>query len=129
MKPHKISTHLDYSDSCCFHIFLLFVWLSWNFCKVSGNLISNWTWKFELSIFKNKKVLFLKKKLSHYQYQNKKKFVYWLNFPEGFEKNSRRKSGEIASQTPVEYCVSFFKKNWLIFCKILSYWLFLLFVE
>ena len=31
------------------------------FCEVSRILISNWTWKFQLSILKNKKVLFLKK--------------------------------------------------------------------
>ena len=31
------------------------------FCEVSQILISNWTWKFQLSILKNKKVLFLKK--------------------------------------------------------------------
>ena len=31
------------------------------FCEDSRILISNWTWKFQLSILKNKKVLFLKK--------------------------------------------------------------------
>ena len=42
-------------------------------CKVSQNSISNWTWKFQLSILKNKKVLFLKKKsLSRCLLQNKK---------------------------------------------------------
>ena len=30
------------------------------FCEVSRILILNWTWKFQLSILKNKKVLFLK---------------------------------------------------------------------
>ena len=30
------------------------------FCEVSRNSISNWTWKFQFSILKNKKVLFLK---------------------------------------------------------------------
>ena len=30
------------------------------FCELSWILISNWTWKFQLSILKNKKVLFLK---------------------------------------------------------------------
>ena len=38
-------------------------------CEVSRNSISNWTWKFQLSILKNKKVLCLKKNC---QYQNKK---------------------------------------------------------
>ena len=43
------------------------------FCEVSRNLISNWTWKFQLSILKNKKVLFLKKIfLSRCQFQNNK---------------------------------------------------------
>ena len=32
------------------------------FCEVSQNPISNWTWKFQRPILKNKKVLFLKKK-------------------------------------------------------------------
>ena len=31
------------------------------FCEVSRNPISNWTWKFQHSILKNKKVLLLKK--------------------------------------------------------------------
>ena len=59
MKPHKISTHLAYSDNCYFHHFYR---LSdeLKFCKVSRNSISNWTWEFQLSILKNKKVLFLK---------------------------------------------------------------------
>ena len=37
-------------------------WAEWlEFCEVSGNSISNRCWKFQLSILKNKKVLFLKK--------------------------------------------------------------------
>ena len=55
-----------------FSYFSIVCLIELKFCKVSGNSISNWTWKFELSIFKNKKVLFLKKKLSRCQYQNKK---------------------------------------------------------
>ena len=51
------------------------------FCEVSRNSFSNRCWKFQLSILKNKKVLFLKKYfLSRCQYQNKKNFVYWPNF-------------------------------------------------
>ena len=43
------------------------------FCEVSRNPISNWTWKFQRSILKNKKVLFLKKIFfGRCQYQNKK---------------------------------------------------------
>ena len=51
------------------------------FCKVSWNSISNWIWKFQLSILKNKKVLFLEKKLSRRQYQNKKAFFTDSIFP------------------------------------------------
>ena len=72
MKPHKISTHLAYSDNCYFHLFFIGCLIELKFCKVSWNSISKWTWKFQLSILKNKKVLFLKKNLSRCQYQNKK---------------------------------------------------------
>ena len=78
MKPHKISTHLAYSDNCYFHLFLSVVWLSWNFARFHEIQFQT-----ELESF-NKKVLYLKKNLSRWQYQNKKSFVYWLNFPEGF---------------------------------------------
>ena len=55
------------------------------FCEVSQNSISNWTWKFQLSILKNKKVLFLKKKFfKPLSISKQKSFVYWLNFSEGF---------------------------------------------
>ena len=57
------------------------------FCKVSRNSISKWTWKFQLSILKNKKVLFLKKIfLGPLSKSKQKSFVYWLNFLEGFGK-------------------------------------------
>ena len=39
----------------------VFVWMSWNFCKVSQNSKSNRCWKFQLSILINNKVVFLKK--------------------------------------------------------------------
>ena len=56
------------------------------FCEVSRIKISNWTWKFQLSILKNKKVLFLKKIIFWpLSISKQKTFVYWLNFPEGFE--------------------------------------------
>ena len=55
------------------------------FCEVSRILISNWTWKFQLSILKNKKVLFLKKYfLGRTTKVDPKDGVYWLNFPKGF---------------------------------------------
>ena len=47
------------------------------YCEVSRILISNWTWKFQLSILKNKKVFFTAKK-------HPKDGVSRLNFPEGF---------------------------------------------
>ena len=73
MKSHKISTHLAYSDNCYFHLFFIGCLIELKFCKVSWNSIPKWTWKFQLSILKNKKVLFLKKNfLSRCQYQNKK---------------------------------------------------------
>ena len=71
---------------------LLFSWffigclIKLKFCKVSRNSISKWTWKFQLSILKNKKVLFLKKKNSKPLSKSKQKsFVYRLNFLEGFD--------------------------------------------
>ena len=57
----------------------------WKFCEVSQILISNWTWKFLLSILKNKKVLFLKKySFGHRQYQNKKALFTDSIFREDF---------------------------------------------
>ena len=56
------------------------------FCEVSRILISNWTWKFQLSIFKNKKVLILKKYfLSRTAKIHPKDCISRLNFTEGFE--------------------------------------------
>ena len=43
-----------------FSFFLSVVWLSWNFVRFHEIPFSNWFWKFQLSILKNKKVLFLK---------------------------------------------------------------------
>ena len=69
----------------CFFIGCL---IELKFCKVSRNSISNWTWKFQLSILKNKKVLFLKKKiLGRCQYQNKKALFTDPIFSEGFGSN------------------------------------------
>ena len=56
------------------------------FCEVSGNSFSNRRWKFQLSIIKNKKVLFLKKNfLSRTTKIHPKNGVCRLNFPEGFD--------------------------------------------
>ena len=55
------------------------------FCEVSWNAFSNRCWKFQFSILKNKKVLFLKKYfLSRGQYQNKKALFTDSIFREGF---------------------------------------------
>ena len=58
-----------------FRQFLSSIFLLLKFCEVSQNSVSNRCWKFQLSILKNKKVLFLKKySLGRCQY--KKNFVY-----------------------------------------------------
>ena len=66
-------------------VFSIHCLIELKFCEVSRNSISNWTWKFHLSILKNKKVLFLKKKiLSCCQYQNKKPLCSDSIFRKGF---------------------------------------------
>ena len=68
-----------------FSSFFISCLIELKFCKVSWNSISNWTWKFQLSILKNKKVLLLKKIFfKPLSISKQKSFVYWLNFPEGF---------------------------------------------
>ena len=47
-------------------------------------LFSNRYWKFQFSILKNKKVLYIKKKIKLLSISKQKSFVYCLNFPEGF---------------------------------------------
>ena len=55
------------------------------FCEVSRNSFSNRFCKFQLSILKNKKNLFLKKFFfKPLSISKQKSFVYCLNFPEGF---------------------------------------------
>ena len=80
-----VSTHLAYSDNCYFHPFFIVCLIELKFCKVSWNSISKWTWKFQLSLLKNKKNLFLKKNFfGPLSISKQKSFVYSLNFPEGF---------------------------------------------
>ena len=87
----------SYQYSPPVHLYLDFTWNSHYsdqnvqlgkirpFYEVSRNSISNWTWKFQLSILKNKKVLFLKKIFFWpLSISKQKSFVYWLNFLEGF---------------------------------------------
>ena len=53
--------------------------------EVSWNSFSNWFWKFQLSILRNKKVLFLKNIFfKQFSISKQKRCVYWHNFPEGF---------------------------------------------
>ena len=69
MKPHKISTHLAYSDNCYFHLFLSVVWLSWNFAEF------NFKMNLKVSAFyleKQKSFITKRKKIGCCQYQNKK---------------------------------------------------------
>ena len=63
-------------------IFSISFLIKFKFCEDSRNPISNRCWKLQLSILKNKKVLFLKKIfLTHCQYQNKKALftdsIFW----------------------------------------------------
>ena len=68
-----------------FSSFFISCLIELKFCKVSRNSISNWTWKFQLSILKNKKVLFLKKIFFKPLSISKQKiFVYWPNLQWGF---------------------------------------------
>ena len=41
VKPHKISTHLAFSDNCYFHSFFISCLIELKFCEVSRNSISN----------------------------------------------------------------------------------------
>ena len=78
-EPHKISTH-----SVIF-IFSIGCLIELKFCEVSRNSFSNRYWKFQLSILKNKKVLFLKKIwFRPLSISKQKSFVYWPNFQRRF---------------------------------------------
>ena len=125
VKPHKISTHSDHSDNCYFHFFyqLSDSRLSWNFCEVSRNSFSNRFWKFQLSILKNKKVLFLKniffKPLS---ISKQKSFVYHPNFrwrfwvyPPCFKAKNKPESGLIKNGDPLSYCLACKTSIWIFF--------------
>ena len=64
---------IQFIQTIVIFIFSIGCLIELKFCKVSRNSISKWTWKFQHSILKNKKVLFLKKIfLGSCQYQNKK---------------------------------------------------------
>ena len=68
-----------------FSSFFISCLIELKFCKVSWNSISKWTWKFQLPILKNKKVLFLKVCFfGCSQYQNKKALFTDSIFREGF---------------------------------------------
>ena len=81
MKPHKISTH----SAIVIFIFSMGCLIELKLCEVSRDSFSNWFWKFQLSILKNKSVLFLKKySLRRYQYHYKKALFTDSIFSEGF---------------------------------------------
>jgi hypothetical protein len=85
VKRHKISTYSAHSDNCYFH-FSICCLIELKFCEISWNPFSNRCWKFQLSILKNKKVLFLKIYFfGPCQYQNKKALFTDSIFREGFE--------------------------------------------
>ena len=76
------------------------------FCEVSRNSISNRCWKFQLSILKNEKVLFLKKIfLGRTAKVHPKDGVCRLNFPEGFGMNDETKNPDLQflACTDIEY--------------------------
>ena len=80
------------------------------FCEVSRNPISNWTWKFQRSILKNKKVLFLKKNFfGRTTKVDPRDGVRWLNFPEGFGQTmwsaAAKPSGKLRWLTPSFGCI------------------------
>ena len=73
MKPHKLSTHLAFSDNCYFHLFLSVVWLSWNFARFHEIQFQTEPESFSFLSWKTKKIYSWKKNfLSRCQYQNKK---------------------------------------------------------
>ena len=86
MKQHKISSNSAHSDNCYFHFFQFDCLIELKFCEVLQNYVSLGCWKFQLSILKNKKVLFIKKNISlgGCQYQNKKTLFTDPIFGEGF---------------------------------------------
>ena len=86
MKPHKISTHLAYSDNCYFHVFLSVVWLSWNFARFHEIQFQTEPESFSLLSWKTKKFYSKKNFFGPLSISKQKSFVYWLNFPKGFVK-------------------------------------------
>ena len=65
-----------------FFVHLSVVWLSWNFgSEVSGKAFSNRCWKCQLTILKNKKVLFFSKVFfKQLSISKQKRFFYWPKF-------------------------------------------------
>ena len=55
-------------------------WMSWNFVRCYEILFQTDAESFSFLSWKTKKNIPKKKKISRCQYQNKKSFVYWLNF-------------------------------------------------
>ena len=81
MKPHKISTHLAYSDNCYFHLFLSVVWLSWNFARFHKIQFQTEPESFSFLSWKTKKKYSCKKTLNRCQFENKKALFTVSIFP------------------------------------------------
>ena len=58
-----VKPHIQLIQTIAIYIFSLGCLIELKFCEVSRNSFSNRSWKFQLSILKNKKVLFLKKNI------------------------------------------------------------------
>ena len=68
-----------------FSFFLSVVWLSWTFVRFHKILFQTDAESFSFLSWKTKKVLFLKEIFFRpLSISKQKRFVYWLNFPEGF---------------------------------------------
>ena len=89
VKPHKSFNTFSLIKQLLLTFFFTDVWLSWNFARFHEILFQTDYESFSFLSWKTKK-FYSKKKffLSRCQNQNKKSFVYWLNFPEGFEMSS-----------------------------------------
>ena len=84
MKPHKLSTHLAFSDNCYFHLFYqLSDWAE----ILQGFMKFNFKMNLKVSAFyleKQKSFISKKKIFGPLSISKQKSFVYWLNFLGGF---------------------------------------------
>ena len=123
VKPHKISTHLAYSDDCYFHLFLSVVWLSWNFARFHKIQFQTEPESFSFLSWKTKKFYSWKNKFfKRLSISKQKSFVYWLNFPEGF---GFRKHIQILLQWTLFQTINSKDRRWcgISIFEIFSLWL------